>query len=307
QRIDIAADGWMNDDGTIGGGGDYIGVVQAALAGWGRYYGKARWSTEHLGSDWNGFAFGTRSANKFLRCYRKKREMKAKGMKPHVIAAWDAALGGCPAMKDPREVGRLEVQLKGRELNRYVKVTGNWDKVASFHDPMMRASVHQSTVRTMFDFRTYGADGRARSAKDMAVWDYTLACAAPPPVMKRDSRRVPMAEQRVKMALHWLHDCAYLSADSELMNLCTRMAVVTGMVDYMHKRQASWAADCDRVLAARQVAPEVWMDKMREKPDLEYLVRILDGITGRAARDARNLSAWQAMASRITDAMEDEG
>ncbi|MCX7901188.1 MAG: hypothetical protein N2483_02640, partial [Burkholderiaceae bacterium] len=25
QRIDIAADGWMNDDGTIGGGGDYIG------------------------------------------------------------------------------------------------------------------------------------------------------------------------------------------------------------------------------------------------------------------------------------------
>lgn len=282
QRIDLAADGWLNDvrgaesDSTaahewqfepVGGGGDFIQVVQASLAGFGRYYGKARWGTEHLGNAWNGFNFGTRAANKFLRCYRKKREMKAKGHKPHIAAAWSAALNGYDAMSDPREVGRLEVQMKGREFRRYYGGEGDWDKLCILHDPVLRAGVYQSAVDTMFDFRTFPLDGRARTAVPMTRWNWSVACNAPPPKFTREKRRLGIGDERVKIVLHYLHDLAFITGDPEAMLMAERLAKAAGdgMVDYFRRKAQVWQAECARVLAVDNLATEVarlhWRDQ----------------------------------------------
>jgi len=272
QRIDIAADGWINDilpEGgdsmgarewqveRVGGGGDFIQVVQAALAGFGRYYGPAntRWGTEQLGSQWNGFNFGTRAANKFLRCYRKKREMKAKGHKPHIAAAWSAALGGYNVMSDPREVGRLEVQMKGREFRRYYGGEGDWSKLCQIHDPVLRAGIYSSAIESMFDFRTWPRDGRARTAKPMARWDWSIACKAPPPKFTREKKRIGIGEERVKTVLHFLHDIAWINGDPEAMQMAERLAVAAGdgMREYLRRKAPAWAAQCAQVVAVEPV------------------------------------------------------
>ena len=275
QRIDIAADGWLNDVQAadadtmaadqwqfepVGGGGDFIQVVQAAMAGFGRYYGKARWGTEHLGNAWNGFNFGTRAANKFLRCYRKKREMKAKGHKPHVAAAWSAALGGYDAMRDPREVGRLEVQMKGREFRRYYGGEGDWSKLCELHDPILRAGIYASAVDSMFDFRTFPRDGRARSAIPMARWDWSRACAAPPPRFTRERKRIGIGEERVKTVLHFLHDMAWITGDPDAMHVAERLALAAGdgMTDYLRRKAPAWAAQCEQVTNARPLPCDEW-------------------------------------------------
>lgn len=294
QRLDIAADGWMGEvigGGTeeadissgawsgerIGQGGDYLAVVQAALAGYGRYYGKARWGTEHLGNQWNGFSFGTRAANKFLRCYRKKREMKSKGHKPHIAAAWSAALGGYDAMTDPREVGRLEVVLKGKELRRYYTGEGDFEKLAMLHDPVLRAGVFEGAVSTIFDFRTWPTDGRARSAQPMHEWDWSVACYAPPPKMTREKRRIGVGIERVKLALHYLHDLAYITADPEVMRIAERTAAAAGdgMVDYFRRKCQVWSAECARVM---HTVPVMRQDTI-ETEDGPLAVEIRTGIS----------------------------
>lgn len=325
QRIDIAADGWMGEllpGGTeetdisggawqceeIGHGGDYIAVVQAALAGYGRYYGKARWGTEHLGNQWNGFNFGTRAANKFLRCYRKKREMKSKGHKPHIAEAWSAALNGYDAMRDPREVGRLEVVLKGKELRRYYGGEGEFEKLAHVHDPVLRAGIFEGAVSTMFDFRTWPMDGRARTARPMSRWDWSLACGAPPPKVTRGKRRLGVGLERIKLALHYLHDLAYILADPELMAIAERTAAAAGdgMVDYFRRKLPVWAAECDRVTKTDIIADGIEQPRWNTETErLQYMRTLfvnLGSVEG-ARRDER-LAAFFSTHGRIAEAVD---
>lgn len=240
QRVDIAADGW--EDQGIGGGGDYIPVVQAALCGFGDYYGRAHWKTHHLGRAFNGFEFGSKAGNKFLRCYRKKREMKAKGIKPHVIAAWRAALNGADPMADPREVGRLEIQLKGKELRRYFAGESDADLLAQLHDPHTRVQVFASTTRTVFDFRTHPTDGRARTARPMHVWDWSQCTTNAPANLSREQRVRRLSAQRVKSGLHVLYDIYLECRDPDILKAAERYALSAGQefLDHMRRRALEW-------------------------------------------------------------------
>lgn len=323
QKLDIAADGftgevvgahveedisarnWQRE--TLGGGGEYIAVVQAALAGYGRYYGKARWGTEHLGNQWNGFNFGTRGANKFLRCYRKKREMKAKGHKAHIAAAWCAALGGYDAMRDPREVGRLEVSVKGRELRRYYGGEDDFVKLAQLHDATLRAGVFDSLIGTMFDFRTYPIDGRARTARPMARWDWTAACLAAPPKFKRHQREHGVSPARVKMALHFVHDIAYYRADPELMKLAEDVARASGdgMLDYFRRKTPAWQEECARGLLTQPVADGIERTGLRDGTERERFQRLMFRELGAIESNRRELNAERFLrALRVVDAVE---
>lgn len=326
QRIDIAADGWLNEvrgaesdsmDAAqwqfepVGGGGDFIQVVQAALAGFGRYYGKARWGTEHLGNAWNGFNFGTRAANKFLRCYRKKREMKAKGHKPHIAAAWAAALNGYDAMRDPREVGRLEVQMKGREFRRYYGGEGDWAKLCELHDPVLRAGIYAGAVESMYDFRTWPMDGRARSAVPMARWDWSAACNAPPPKFTREKRRLGIGEARVKTVLHYLHDLAWITGDPDAMAHAERLAAAAGdgMTDYLRRKSATWAAQCAQVISTAPVADGLerieWQHQ--DDPRARYARTLFTNLGAMdAARRDERLAAFLANHSAVADVPDDE-
>lgn len=247
QRIDIAADGWESD--RIGDGGDYIAVVHAALAGFGDYFGKARWGTEHLGRSFNGFNFGTKAGNKYLRAYRKKREMKSKGLKPHIVAAWREALGGYDVMKDPREVGRLEVQLKGKELRRYYTGERSWEQLCALHDPALRVGVFKAAVETIFDFRTYPQDGRARTARPLYKWDWSLCTTNAPPDFKREARAVKLSPHRVKVGIHALYDLHLQTGDPELYAAAIRAAVASGpeFVDWMNRNETAWQKAFDAV------------------------------------------------------------
>lgn len=243
QRVDIAADGW--EDEGLGGGGDFIPVVQAALAGHGEYFGKAHWQTDHLGrgaKSFNGFRFGSRAGNKFMRCYRKKREMKAKGLKPHIVAAWREALNGADPMADPREVGRLEVQLRGKELRRYFPGERTAEGLAALHDPGARVAAFAGTTRTMFDFRTFPTDGRARSARPMHKWDWSLCTTNAPADLRREQRARKMSPHRVKVGIHALYDLYWATGEMELLAACERQAHAAGpeMVDWFHRCEKAW-------------------------------------------------------------------
>lgn len=241
QKLDIAADGW-EDSAAIGGGGDYIPVVQAALFGYGDYYGKAHWKTHHLGRAFNGFEFGSKAGNKFMRCYRKKREMKAKGLKPHVVEAWRAALNGADPMADPREVGRLEVSLKGRELRRYFAGESDADLLATLHEPATRVQVFASTTETVFDFRGHPTDGRARTAAPMHVWDWSLCTTNAPPNLPREQRARRVSPQRVRAGLHILFDLYYDTCDADVLRAAERLALGYGpeFLDYFRRNMRTW-------------------------------------------------------------------
>lgn len=240
KKCDIAADGWEGE--LIGDGGDFIPVVQASLAGWGNYYGKAHWKTHHLGRAFNGFEFGSRAGNKFMRCYRKKREMKDKGLKPHIVEAWRAALGGMDPMKDPREVGRLEVSLKGTELRRYFKGESDSRLLAELHDPLKRVELFQATTDTMFDFRTWPTDGRARSAKPMHRWDWGLCTTNAPAALARAQRSRCISPEIVKRSVHALYDMHLHSYDPRFLVDAEIAAAAGGpeIVTWFHGKMRQW-------------------------------------------------------------------
>lgn len=249
QQVDIAADGWENVDGSIGGGGDFLPVVLTSFLGISSYYGKAHWKTHHTGRLWNGFEFGTKSGNKFLRCYRKKREMKAKGHKEHIAAAWRAALNGYDAVSDPREVGRLEVKLKGRELRRYWPGERNDDELSKLNDPKFRVDLFSSATSTMFDFRTWPTDGRARTARPVIRWDFSLCTTNAPENMPRAqrSRRIDVA--RAKRGLHEIYDVYLRTGDQDVLRILERNAAAMGQefLDYIRRNERQWQA-LDRAL-----------------------------------------------------------
>lgn len=248
-RVDIAADGWVNTDGTVGGGGDFLSVVQAANLGFGRYYGKGKWALYHEKSYMNGFDFGKKSNGKYMRCYYKKMEMIVKGHKPHISAAWDAATG-IDTMADPREVGRLEVQLKGKELRRYFKGESDPEQLAAtLHDPGKRAGLFHATTRTLFDFRSWSEDGRARSAFPLHVWDWSQCTTNGPERYQRDQRARKTTAHAAKVGLHYLHELYRITGDPELLQLKERTAAALGseFIDYCRRKERQWDAIGDAV------------------------------------------------------------
>lgn len=248
-RLDISADGWVNADGTIGGGGDFIPVVQSQLLGITKYFGKSKWGTYHEKNYFNGFAFGKKSSGKFIRCYYKKEEMAVKGHKAHIENAWKQANAGADVMADPREVGRMEIQLKGAELRRYWKGESDPDALHTLHDPTRRVSLFSATTRTMWDFRTWPTDGRARSAHPVTTWDWSLCTTNALENFNRDQRTRKMTDHRAKSALGFLHELYRVTGDQDLLLLRDRAAKALGeqYVDYCHRKERTWDAVGDAV------------------------------------------------------------
>jgi hypothetical protein len=244
NRIDLAVDGW-EDEHAIGGGGDYIKVVQAAMAGFGNYYGRAHWRTHHLGKVWNGFEFGNRGGDKFMRCYRKKREMKSKGHKPHIEAAWRAALGGYDVMKDRREVARMEVKLMGRELRRYYTGESTADGLYKLHDPTTRVGIFASCVNTLYDFRTHPTDGRARSARTMHRWNWSQVCGEAVDIAPRAQRARIISPHRLKTGLHYMFEVYLATAEEHWLLAAERSAAAAGpeFLDYFRRNAPVWEAE----------------------------------------------------------------
>jgi len=299
QRVDIAADGWEGE--RIGDGGDYIPVVQAALCGYGDYYGRAHWKTHHLAKSFNGFEFGSKAGNKFLRCYRKKREMKAKGLKPHIVAAWRAALNGADPMADPREVGRLEIQMKGKELRRYFAGESDADLLAKLHDPHTRVEVFASTTRTVFDFRGHPTDGRARTAQPMHVWDWSQCTTNAPENLPREQRVRRLSPQRAKAGLHILYDLYLDTADPDVLKAAERVAISYGpeFLDHLRNRSTQWEKLRDALtLGTRSRAGA------SDAFTLSFMERIRKGVM-EGERDA--LDDFRGGGLPVTDAVIDDG
>lgn len=285
QRIDIAADGW-EDPSTLNGGGDFVSVVHAAMAGWGQYYGKANWSTYHERREFMGFQFGSRAGNKYLRCYKKKREMKANRHKPHVVAAWRNALGGLDPMRDVREVGRLEVRMKGKELRRYYPGEMRAADVEALHDPALRVDVFVSTTGTLFDFRQWPRDGRARTAKPMHVWDWSLCTTNAPTVMPRAARTYALTEHTIKVALRAMAEAYLASADQDVLLIAERYARSAGSewLDYFRRKLPDWERiHRTRALGCADAATRSFMQRL----------------SGSVCADRDPLKAWNEAAQAV--------
>jgi hypothetical protein len=236
SRIDIACDGIQGD------GGDFPKVVQQTMTGNAKYYGHCDWIARHSRGTVYGAEFGTKGSNKFIRAYRKKREMKRKGVKPHIVAMWKAALGWDP-MNDPREVNRFEVQLKGKEILRYfpdAKGPRAFDFLASMIDTANRVDVFASMATDMFDFRTPAP--RARDARSIVAWDWTRVVKMEPSLSFRAQRNLALSDHTIKVGLHAAWELGTVTSNTALLEAAMVSAMAAGpmYVQWYERSRMMW-------------------------------------------------------------------
>lgn len=193
SRLDLAADG------VQGEGGNWIKVMQMEMDGKARYYGKADSLTRRYRGKVRGGEFGLRTSNKFIRAYNKTEEMRHVGVKPWICDAWQNTLGMDP-YTEGWNVERFEVQLKGREIRRYIPRERDPGFIQGLDDPHLRLDMYASMVPGMFDYRTPGAD-RARDAEPVVRWDWSLLSDAAPNYTDRRKRNLAMNEHGLKSGI----------------------------------------------------------------------------------------------------------
>ena len=242
SRVDIACDA------IEGAGGDFPKVVQMSVDGLARYYGHCDWLTRTSRKTVIGAEFGTHGSNKFIRAYRKKREMKAKGVKPHIVAAWAEAFG-FDAWTAPIEVNRCEVQLKGKEIRRYYAAEeSSADALEHLAHQPSRANIFASMAVKMFDFRTI-AD-RARDAVPVCAWDWSLV-QQQPEVDPRAEKNLALSEHRIKTSLKAMYTVAYYMSDPSGFEACERLAAASGYADWYAHKRAEWVREMIAIERAR--------------------------------------------------------
>jgi len=192
SRLDIACDGLEGD------GGDFTRVMELERTGHVKYYGKCDWLTRKSRSRVTGGEFGTRASNKFIRAYNKKREMKRKGVKKHLVDMWEQALGFNP-MEELVEVHRFEVQLKGKEIRRYFPDERKESFILSLADDKHRVDVFASMAPGMFDFRIPAK--YARDAVAVCEWDFSRVRAGDPIIAERAERNTDLNDHTIKVGL----------------------------------------------------------------------------------------------------------
>lgn len=245
SRVDIAVDGLEGD------GGDFPDVVQMAARGEARYYGKADWLQRSHRSKVIGAEFGSRASNKFVRAYRKKREMKAKGQKVHITEAWKRAFG-FDVWGHPRaEVNRFEVQLRGKEVRRYFPGEGNADWVLGLANPGQQLDVFASMAPGIFDFRIPAA--RARDAVPVCEWDFSRIDAGGADVAFRAQRNMDLSDHSIKVGLRSMFMVASTMGDPQGIAMCERYAEAAGerFVEWFERKRIEWVRDFAKLAAAK--------------------------------------------------------
>lgn len=246
SRVDISCDGLEGD------GGDFPQVIELQRNGNVRYYGKCDWLVRSSRGKVVGGEFGHRASNKFIRAYRKKREMKSKGIKEHIVKQWRDALGYDP-MERPGEVNRFEVQLKGKEVRRYFpeeRGPGALDFVLGLADVGHRVEVFNSMAVDMFDFRTRAT--RARDARPVSRWNWQRVVDVEPDKKYRAQRNIAVTDHTIKTGLRAMFHLATVTADLNVMELAKRQAVAAGpnYVDWFERKRIAWTKEYGRLIAA---------------------------------------------------------
>jgi len=256
-RVDVACDGIEGD------GGEWPQVLTMAQRGEAKYYGKCEWLQRSERARVIGGEFGSRSSNKFVRAYRKKREMKSKGVKPHIVEAWKNAFGFDPMAEDDCEVNRFEVQLKGKEIRRYFPNESNADWVLGLANVHRRVDVFASMAPGMFDFRIPAE--RARDAEPVAVWDWTRVDASPN-LAARAKRNLALSEHTIKTGLRAMFHLAHTLSDPNGIAACEQYARASGQpfVDWFERKRYQWVREFNRIEAAKDPRTLDVLQRLRE-------------------------------------------
>lgn len=260
SRVDIACDGLEGD------GGDFPKVIDLTRNGNVRYYGKCDWIVRHARGKTIGGEFGHRGSNKFIRAYRKCREMKAKGVKEHIVKQWEAALGRNP-MDTGEKVNRFEVQLKGKEIRRYFpdeRGDGAFDFVQSLADPANLVDIFASMAVGMFDFRTTAT--RARKAEPVTAWDWSRCVKLEPSLSFRATRNHAVTEHTMKTELRAMFRVAVVLSDPNLMELAKRNAesYSFAMGEWYQKKRVVWTQEYGKLCAAGDTRTLEFFAALRE-------------------------------------------
>lgn len=245
SRVDIAFDGLADH------GGDFQQVMERALLGGeGKYYGKGHWKPHFHRSKIGGFEMGTRSSNKYIRCYNKTIEIKAKGRsKPYIEQAWQMVLG-CDPIREGLTVNRLELQTKGKEVRRYFPEeqehtpSGSPVILERLAGQQYRAELAASMVSTVFDFRTHAA--RARNALPLARWDWSrVACELE--LAERDRKRLQLSERSVKTAVRVLYFRFLATGDPKVYAAALDLVHAVGPVlsGWFRSAQERWRIEAE--------------------------------------------------------------
>lgn len=258
SRVDIACDGIEGD------GGEWPAVMELAQHGRAEYFGKADSLIRQSRGVAIGGEFGSRASNKFIRAYRKKREMKRKGaVKQHIVDAWIQAFGFDP-MPAPVEVNRFEVQLKGKEIRRYFDQEGNADWVEGLADVGQRVDIFASMAPGMFDYRTAGAD-RARDAVPVCRWDWSRVNCAPV-VNPRAARTLALSDHTVKTGIKAMWRVAAITGAREGFAAAEQMAAAHGqaMRDWYRSKMGHWLKELRAIEDANDAATIALLNRMRQ-------------------------------------------
>lgn len=245
-RVDIAADG------IEGAGGEWPAVVQGAISGQWRYYGHGSWRPEMFRNRCTGFNFGTRGSNKYVRAYRKAREMKHKGVKPWIVEAWCNAWG-FDVYAEGLEVNRMEVQTKGKELRRYWPDADADTFVKGLADEAKRVNIYATMAPGIFDFRTHAK--RARDARPVVAWDFSDV-SQKVTVPRRAERTHGFTDHTIKTYLHAMWQVATGTSAAEGFRAAEAFArsCGSGWEDWYQKRAKEWARQWIETERAREAA-----------------------------------------------------
>lgn len=300
SRVDISADG------IEGEGGEFPAVVQGAIDGRWRYYGHGSWRPELFRAKVTGFNFGTRGSNKYVRAYRKAREMKHKGEKPWIIEAWAKAWGfdvyasGC-------EVNRMEVQTKAKELRRYFPDCDSVGWVEGLHDERRRVDVFASMAPGLFDFREHAK--RARDARSVVRWDWS-GVSEQVTVQRRAQRTHGFTDHTIKTYLRAMWKVATGTSSPEGHRAAEAFARSCGPAWelWYEKKRYEWSREWVRYERAREdVAAHFRPLEPRAARVMMRTAEIVEAMRTDSAemeRHRRNLATLQRIAAKDTPGAE---
>jgi len=254
SRVDIAADG------LEGSGGEWPTVINMAARNECRYYGKCEWLTRTNRRTVIGAEFGSRSSNKFVRAYRKTREMKVKGVKPHIVNAWINALGFNP-MDTAVEVNRFEVQLKGKEIRRYFTGEKNEEWLLNLSAQKNRATVIASMGEGLFDFRIPAE--RARDSVKICRWQWDAVANVE--YHYREPRKYAVSDHTIKTHLRAMYMVGMIMSDPNTFHTAETVAQAAGeeISNWYYRKRLEWNKEISQVARSEDARTVAYLASLR--------------------------------------------
>lgn len=245
SRLDIAFDGLREEF-------DPTAVVDKGLRGIDGmdYYGRSTWSPRMEGRAVAGFTMGSRSGNKYLRVYNKSRELKSamgSGKRKYFEQVWGRRIGHAAATAEGLEVMRFEMQLKGKELTRYMGDVPADYMIDVLSNDAGLVTMLNSTARTVFDFRYSKEGGRARDARPAVVWDYSRITDCVD-TWDRAPRTITISENALKVAARVLWMLGSTKLAPELINDARLVSNFGGLSNWFNDAEGRWAKEWARLI-----------------------------------------------------------